>query len=265
MASGGNESSSSHVLGTTMSDLPERRQSYRHPPIEEAIVEFRFVSGQEWDPTISGKLHQRLADVYSGKPRPQKVLEAELQAVPGKATNFAWREATRVQLVDSIEKRIVSVGEDVLSVSTLRPYDGWEHFRPRIEAVLDAYLSVTNAEGIRRLGHRYINKIVLPTDAVLPEYFRCGPPNIPELPDHVTSFLNRTEYKLGESTALLVSFTNVPSEPATFLLDLDVAWQSPEPLSVTDAMAMLDQLHEHGTSAFEALITDRTREVIDAD
>jgi hypothetical protein len=66
------------------------RKPYKNPPIEEALVEFRFVQSQEWDLTIPGKLHQHAAikDEYPGKPRHQKVLQAALQTAPGQPTSY---------------------------------------------------------------------------------------------------------------------------------------------------------------------------------
>jgi len=44
----------------TMTPAP-RREPYKNPPIEEALLELQFVPGQEWDLTIPGKLHQHPA------------------------------------------------------------------------------------------------------------------------------------------------------------------------------------------------------------
>jgi len=90
------------------------KRKYRNPPIEEALVEFRFVPGQEWDLTIPGKLHQHdaIKAQYPGKPRTQKVfLEAELQAGPGHPPNLAVHEGVgRVQLVDERGNHLISLG-----------------------------------------------------------------------------------------------------------------------------------------------------------
>ena len=111
-------------------------KKYKNPPIEEAVVEFRFVPGQEWDLTIPEKLHEHpdIKTQYWGKPRTQKLLEAAFQAGSSLPPNVAIREGiARIQLVDSGGQHLISIGSDTISVNTLRPYDGWELFRPRIK------------------------------------------------------------------------------------------------------------------------------------
>ena len=121
------------------------KTKYENPPIEEALVEFHFVPGQEWDLTIPGKLHEH-ADIkrqYLGKPRTQQSWEAAFKTGSDQLPNLAVRQGLgRIQLVDRDERCLISLGPDVLSVNTLRPYDGWERFRPRIEVALDAYFQV---------------------------------------------------------------------------------------------------------------------------
>jgi uncharacterized protein (TIGR04255 family) len=168
---------------------PAGRKKYGNAPIEEALVEFRFApgQGQEWDPTLPGKLHDH-ADIknsYPGKPRRQKIFQAALQAEAGQPPGFAVQESFgRVQLVDaSPPTRLVSVGPDVLSVNTLRPYDGWESFRPRVSAAVRAYAEISGVAEVNRVGVRYINKIVLPgTSLELGQYFQCGPLVVEGLP-----------------------------------------------------------------------------------
>ncbi len=249
---------------------PARKRRYRTPPIEEAVVEFRFEPGQEWDPTIPGKLHSHpdLHGVYSGKPREQRVIQAALSGGSDQTANLSVvGGVARVQLLDQEGRRLVSVGPDVLGVSDLRPYSGWGQFRPRIEAALSAYATIAHASRMVRLGVRYINKIVLPESAMdLGNYFHCGPPRIDGLPNTIGAFLNRTQYAFDEAVKLLLTFANV-EEPSgdrpAFVLDLDVSWEGAESLPIGVAMSQVELLHEREGTAFEATITDATREVFD--
>ena len=75
------------------------RKKYKNPPIEEAIVEFRFVPGQEWNLTIPGKLHEhpRIKSQYPGKPRTQKILEAAPRTEEKQQTEAALQELEKKQ------------------------------------------------------------------------------------------------------------------------------------------------------------------------
>ncbi|MDQ2696723.1 MAG: TIGR04255 family protein, partial [Pseudomonadota bacterium] len=185
------------------------RRKYRNPPIEEAIVEFHFRPGQEWDLTIPGKLHQHPAikDQYPGKPRTHKIMEASFQAGPEQPATWAVREGPmRTQLVDTSGHRLISVGPDMLSVNVLRPYDDWEQFRPRIDAALQAYAEVAKPNGVWRVGVRYINKIVVTGKAFdIPKYFTCGPPFAPGLPGQMAGFISRVEYLYDDAIKLLLT------------------------------------------------------------
>ena len=68
--------------------LTERRR-YKNPPIEEALCEFGFAPGPDWDPTIPGKLQAELGDAYSGKPGEQKAVQVGLTNAERQASQLA--------------------------------------------------------------------------------------------------------------------------------------------------------------------------------
>lgn len=246
------------------------RRKYKNAPIEEALVEFCFVPGQEWDLTIPGKLHQHpdIKDQYPGKPRTQKIVEAALQSDLGQPPNLAVRGGVRrIQLVDVSGNHLISMGSDVFSVNILRPYEGWEKFRPRINTALQAYAEVARPNGVSRVGVRYINKIVLTGHEInLGTYFRCGPPFIPELPKKMAGFINRAEFLYDDMVKLLLTQASIeaPEGQSAFLLDLDLIWESAEAKGLDAIMPIVDDLHEREGVAFEAIITDAAREVFNA-
>lgn len=255
----------------------EQRRQYKNPPIEEALCEFRFKPSQDWDFTMPGKLHGELKEEYPGKPRQQNVVEAALQAQPGKPPNIMLREGlAKVQLVTEDGKRIVAVGPDVLSIHMLRPYQnpdhpeqsGWDEFRPRIEAALAAYWRVAEPLGVLRAGIRYINKIVVARSPIAVEkYFKCAPPEVPNLPETMSAFISKVEYLYDDGAKLLLSHASVdaPKDHGAFLLDIDVVWEFQEPLDQDQTFARLDDLRHRERTAFESIITDEARRLFDAD
>ena len=242
-------------------------KKYRNPPIEEAVVEFRFVPGQEWDLTIPGKLHEHpdIKTQYSGKPRTQKLLEAAFQAGSSRPPNVAIREGiARIQLVDSGGQHLISIGSDTISVNTLRPYDGWELFRPRIKTALSAYFQVVQPAAVSRVGVRYINKIMVSgKDINIGTYFRYVLPTAPELPGKIDGYFSRVEYIYDDAIKLLLTqaTVDVPEGETAFVADLDVIWESGEETDLDNIMAVVDKLHTREGEAFEAIITDAAREL----
>ncbi len=248
-------------------DTSER--GYKTAPIHEALVEFRFEPGQEWDPTFAGKLHthESIRSVYTGKPRQQKIVQAQLRAGTEEPTSFQVREgAGRTQLINSDNTKHLSLGSDVLSVHELAPYSGWSSFRPRIEKALQAYDDVATPKGVTGIGVRYLNSITIPSaELTLKEYFTCSPPDINGFPKTMTGFMNRVEYIEDEDIKFVLTFASIeaPTGSLGFLLDLDFNWDGPT-VPVASVMQLVDDLHEREGIAFEATITDKAREIFNA-
>ena len=253
------------------------RRRYRNPPIEEALCEFHFQPGPVWDLTVPGKLHMQLGTEYAGKPQEQKSIETEIQVQDGQPPSVQQREGlSRVRLLTKDEKRIVSVGRDVMSVHMLRPYQGatpqepggWEEFQSRISTALSAYWTVAQPVSVSRIGIRYINKIVIPQRTVrLEDYFRSSLPKVSGLPQQVGGFLIRVEYAHSEDVRLVLTqgLTEAPADHVAVMLDLDVTWNGTEPVKQDGAMQKATKLRDLERTAFEALITDQARELFDAD
>ena len=245
-------------------------RQYKNPPIEEALCEFTFkspVEGQQFDLTLPGRLRVEAAMAeYSGQSRTQN-----LQTI-ATAENFphvAIQNALfRIQLPTPDGRRIISVGANTLAVTVLRPYEGWQNFKPRIERVFDTFTRISGVNSVVRIGVRYINRIVIhDADARPSEFFK----NIPKkghIPGSLLkSFMERGEYVRNDGLKVIVTQATLhAAEPNTteYLLDIDTLWDK-EPLDSRDAiMAAVDKLHTIERATFEALITDKSRTLFDA-
>jgi len=157
-----------------------------------------------------------------------------------------------------------------MSIHILPPYRGWEDFRPRIHAALEAYQDIVKPGGIKRIGVRYINRIVIPYDHVNLGRFFATPPQMPdELDVNISNFFLRLETTYVDLPIQLIqTHASAPSEPGTaaFILDLDVIgeWKD-DSLPIEDGLSQVDILRDRERDAFEALITDQAREIFDAD
>lgn len=254
----------------------EGRRRYRNPPIEEALCEFHFDPSEEWDLTIPGKLHTALGDEYSGKPRHQNEVQLGVAVQDGKPAALQHDKALRkVLLVTNDDTRMVGIGRDVVSVHMLRPYQGiadlseggWDEFRGRIHRTLDAYWKVAEPNGVKRIGIRYVNRINIPRESAnLEDYLRYTSPVVPELPNRVRQYVSRTEFVYDNEVRLILSQANIPSPSSVqVLLDLDMIWQAETAIGKSDAVKMVQDLRDRERSAFEAIITDKTRRLFDAE
>jgi uncharacterized protein (TIGR04255 family) len=219
-----------------------------------------------------------MRDEYPEKPRQQNVVEAALQMPPNQPPNFFLRDGfAKVQLSAKGGSRLVAVGRDIVSIHMLRPYQdsdhpdkgGWDDFRCRINSALEAYWSVSKPLGVKRIGLRYINRIVVPSLNInFAEFFRCGPPEVKGFPDKMNSFLIRNEYSYEDGIRFLLTYasTDTPEKGTACILDLDVIYEvEGEPLPKEKVMVQVDEIRMRERELFESLITDKARELFDAD
>ena len=256
---------------------PRGRRQYRNPPIDEAVCEFHFLPGPDWNLTIPGKLQAALGSDYGGKPQHQQVVNLGLELKPDEPSSLSYgQELSKVLLFRGDKKRAVGVGRDVLSIHMLRPYQdpetpekrGWDEFRPRIRTALKAYWKVAEPRGVRRISIRYINRIIIPEAVVkIEDYLRCAPPSVPGLPEDVNSYMSRTDYPWEEGTHLVLAQGGILSESEGIgcLLDINAYWETQAGVGQADAMARTDRLRDIEREAFENVITDAARELFDAD
>ena len=256
-----------------------QRRRYNRPPIEEAVCEFRFQPGEEWNLTIPGKLQSEIGGDYTGKPQEQRVIDLDLQTAGDRPPGLGVREGlAKVQLVTKDGRRKVGVGKDVLSIHMLRPYQkrggtpetGWEEFRPRIVTALDAYWTVARPRGVSRIGIRYINKICVSRSQPpirVEDYLKCAPPDVQGLPNRMSNYLGRVEYRYDDSFMLILSHGTVNAPPGLlgFLLDIDVISEMSDSIDRDAALQVTSTLREREREAFELLITDQARELFNAD
>lgn len=252
------------------------RRKYRKPPIEEAVCDLQFAPGTEWDPTMPGRIYEKLKETYNEKPRQQQVVEAQLQGPSAEGSPSVSLQhrfgKTRVQLLAKGGTRIVGVGADQLSVHMLRPYTEWEDFRPRITEALLAYREVAEPEGISRVGLRYINRISLEGSSPdLAKYFRF-PPHLPEVEPstRMLAFFDRKEAEfLDKPIRIVVTFADMePRSPdnSAYLLDIDIIWITTDSLIALDKIeTVLEDMKVRHRQVFESLITDESRRLFDAD
>ena len=182
---------------------------------------------------------------------------------------MAMREVTRVQIPSENGSEMVAVGPGMLGIHSLKPYSGWETYKPQIAEAIKTFVEIAKPTGIRRIGIRYINFIEPQGGQDLPSnYFTAPPHELDSLSCTLETFSLRHEYVYSDEPIKLVvnvARAESPEKKIGFVLDLDVMREwSADFLQVGRAMGVVEDLRRREREAFEALISEKSREMFDA-
>ncbi|MCL4543009.1 MAG: TIGR04255 family protein [Chloroflexi bacterium] len=247
------------------------KKSYRHPPLIEALCEFRLSSTTEWDLTIPGLLYERLRNEFPRKGQRQ------LQQVEIAPTTQGLQQRVRSEegaLFSSEDRQtLVQVAPHLLAVNRLAPYPGWEQFRPLVGHALDALCQVTSIGTFEAVILRYINRIWIPLlpgqEVDTEEYFEFRPFLGKKLPQTMTSFMVGGVFPVLDGVAscqvLLASEASEVPDKSAFLLILDCFPSQSQPVAAEHALSWIDRAHDQVIELFEGCITDRLRALFEED
>ncbi len=228
---------------------------------------FTFIPAEPWDLTIPGLVYDRLRSRFPLK-QAFKFLESEA-VVEEYEVRQEFRMTDRMRFLREDEKAFVQLAPDLLSIHHLDPYPTWEGFIPFVREAFEQYNEVARPKGLRRIGLRYINRIIVHDCPVMLEnYLNFRPFVGPGLPQNVTDFIPGIQSSYAEGRDFL-RLQLTTAEPVVFnqtnvLLDLDYLLAQPEAVSLEKAFDWIDSAHFHIREAFEAAITDRLRELFNA-
>lgn len=231
-------------------------------PIVESLCEFQFIPGQPWDLTIPGMFYEQIKDDFPIK-KQQMGIGIALQPKKG-ILEQKVEMSQRMEFHRADDSALVQIGPDLLVVNVLPPYPKWDSFRQMIDSNLGKYITIAKPKGFRRVGLRYINKILMETDKIeLSDCFRVFP-NIPaELPQVHGPFQIRVEfpYAAGRDVLILTLATVMPEKPnsLSFILDLDYVLLAPDQISLENIGGWLKQAHINLIAAFKVCLTENCK------
>jgi uncharacterized protein (TIGR04255 family) len=239
---------------------------YKNPPLIQAICEYSFEPTQTWDWTVPGLFYTEVKNDFPKK-REQNLLQVELQTGANVMPPAIKGGIASVQFLTEDEKTLIQVGPDLVAAHRLRPYTGWENFKPTILRAVEAYTKVAKPSGIRRLGLRFINRIEITgkTEVRIEDYLLAAPKVPDEIPQTFGSWGQRVEIPLTQAGgALILQSGSVPADDGkavAFMLDLVFVTTINKPLPLGEAERRLEIAHTEVERAFETCITDEARKL----
>lgn len=237
-------------------------KKYKTPPLIEALCEFSF-KDSHWDDAVPGLFYEKVKNLYPQRRQvEQNRVRINISADSESITKKSGEP--RIQFLSKDKTRIVQIAKDLLVVNHLKPYPQFEEWEPSIEQLLKEYVALANPSGIKRLGVRYINNIVLPkADVNMAEYFRIFPQFPIELGKKHGPFMIRVELPTKhESHKVLVTFgnSNTPGVDApSYMLDLYDTRNGEMAADCKSIHAEIKKAHENVETIFENSIMDSLR------
>lgn len=224
------------------------RLNYTKPPIVEAVIELQFET--PWSQEAHGKLQDALMTSYPGKTR-----HIERDDSFGDPIHVVL-----LQTETCTEAVGLGVQIPLVAIHSLAPYAGWSRFVERTDAVLRLYDKFVRPRSLLRVSVRYIDRIVLPREAVLADYFTCLPPIPKGMARHMDGFSIVLQTREGgTSTQLAMSSDDPVDGKIVILYDLNIETQPSRPTGITAWKTLASEAHELQREIFENSITERTR------
>lgn len=244
-------------------------ESFRNPPIIEAVAAVRFLDDGHWTDEAHAKVKSGIAEVYGGETRQelQVHVHARLDEGAGSATTTSTPHRVLMHAVDG--SGLVGLVPGVVSVHVLKPYPGWREFRRRIEEVAQIISRVLPAPRVIEVAIRYVDRIALPTGSVpdLSAYFTAIPRRPGSMPTALSGFQSIVESRDPESgvVAVLTSSSVPPAHGESFVMMYDLNLVQPfapeAALPIESALPALEGLHDRQYQIFMDSITERAKEL----
>ena len=246
--------------------MNKKGKKYKNAPVVEALCEI-FFSGSKWDGTIPGMFFDKIKQDYPIKKELDQI-GVEVSISPEVQRSQVMRGERRIQFLKPDNSQLVQIEKDLVVVNQLRPYPRFVDWKPVIDKMLKLYCDLAQPTGIKQIGIRYINRIVIPTHSFkLHDYFNL----YPQVPDNLGAMHGKFMMRLEippkhKGHQLIVTFGAAPAEsPETSaeMLDFYNIFIAPQLLSLSDVERNIGEAHENIESAFENSITQKARDLFE--
>jgi len=240
---------------------------YKNPPLIEAICEFQFDSDIPWDLTLIGLIYDKLKEDFPKK------LQLQLNLAIAASTEASQQTGNLPMLplmrfLDKDEKRLVQIGQNLLTINHLKPYDSWKDFLPVIANVFKIYLETIEPKGLQHIAIRYINRIEIPkANANLENLFHFRPLIPQNLPQNIETFLIGASLPCEDAydTLRIQLGTANPEVPDIIVLILEIVYTfaKANEIALESTLQRIDAAHKYVEDAFEFCLTDELKQTFD--
>jgi len=162
--------------------------------------------------------------------------------------------------------QVVQFRSDGFSFSRLSPYERWESFRDEGKSLWELYNQLIKPQAIGRAAIRYINRLELPHNSELKDYFNIFPELRTPMPVGLEGFFVRVQLAQPEIECVALinqsTISTNKSSSVAILLDLDLFRIGNLPKPDQGLWELLEAMHSKQNELFESCITNELRKMI---
>src|SRR5690348_14837777 len=149
----------------------------------------------------------------------------------------------------------------------LQPYQSWDPLRDEARRIWSRYRTITQPDAVDLIGLHYVNRIDLPNNSELDEYFLTRPEIGTKLPQTLDAFNMQLLFPVptrNDARLYIVIGSVTPEKENTVsvALDIQVYEYISSDLSDASIWTIIEVFRTEKNKAFEACITDALRERI---
>ncbi len=245
----------------------QETRHYSRAPITEAIIDLKVNFPRLFSIDTLEAIHPLISDHYPLKEELYRY-SGSLIFQPGPTTKVDTnQQQTGFAFKSEDGLKIFQAALTGFTFSRLAPYETWEEFRDEAKRLWKIYSKICNPLNVTRAAIRYVNRLDLPGPSVdLKQYLRTVPEIAPNLSQGLSAFFMQLQIPQVDLDCMLIVNEGLISPPSpqfvSVLLDFDLyreqIWQNDD----EEIWKILDVLRQRKNLAFEASITEKTREVI---
>jgi uncharacterized protein (TIGR04255 family) len=224
-------------------DLQERFPHLSRAPITEALLEVRARAQVPWNKDeISRKIIEKVPDYPATMP--EHGIENRIDTTPSTAGQIAVTSNIEIQWQGlrcqspSVPQQVVRFTRDAFLFSRLQPYENFDAFSQEGLRLLQLHREIADPGSIQRLGLRFINRIEIPPNGRLKDYFTAPPREASKLRLPLSGFYHNDSIIVpghpyaGNVAKTMQVFPEATNLPPALILDLSVYVPGPLPFFV---------------------------------
>lgn len=230
----------------------------KSPPIHEAVLDVRVRARPGAGTGDFSSLPKALGHIFPTA-EVMHSLEARIEFTPGGTSRARTSALNQVGLLfkSADGSFILQSRIDGMTLSRLKPYNGFDEFFKVFVKCWDVYLKALQPTGATRLAMRYINRFDVPSSGELAAYL-TKVPDSPVDDAQFTAFFHRDHYRFADSkfssnvsTALEPSIDGTSS---TIMIDVDVFREGLLGAESQELMSIFSQLRTLKNRVFFSLL-----------